>query len=41
MGASTTKLKRWVTGENDEDSAHTYERALKRVATPFVYTRKG
>ena len=39
MGGSTSKIKRWMTGSDEEVNV---ERAVKRLATatPFVYTRR-
>ncbi|XP_045619175.1 tumor suppressor candidate 2 [Procambarus clarkii] len=39
MGGSTSKLKRWMSsGVEDPEQV---ERAVKKLATPFVYTRRG
>ena len=40
MGGSTSRLKKWMSGEEYEENKETYEKAL-RLATPFVYTRRG
>ncbi|XP_047481601.1 tumor suppressor candidate 2-like [Penaeus chinensis] len=39
MGGSTSKFKRWM-GSREEDVGGC-EKAVKRLATPFVYTRRG
>ncbi|XP_068205113.1 tumor suppressor candidate 2-like [Palaemon carinicauda] len=39
MGGSTSRLKRWM--GNEEEESDGCEKAVKRLATPFVYTRRG
>ncbi|KAL7633271.1 UNVERIFIED_CONTAM: hypothetical protein RMT77_016376 [Armadillidium vulgare] len=41
MGGSTSKLKRWIGRGEDEDDQENNERAVKRLASPFIYTRQG
>lgn len=40
MGTSGTKLKRWMSGRGEDDYENN-EKAVKRKATPFIYTRQG
>ncbi|KAK8751702.1 hypothetical protein OTU49_009891 [Cherax quadricarinatus] len=39
MGGSTSKLKRWMS--NGVDGTEQCQRPVKKLATPFVYTRRG
>lgn len=41
MGGSTSKLKRWIGRGEDEEDQENSERAVKKLASPFVYTRQG
>lgn len=41
MGGSTSKLKRWMGGEENPEVIQGVEKALRRSGTPFVYTRRG
>ncbi|KAK8390036.1 hypothetical protein O3P69_012924 [Scylla paramamosain] len=42
MGSSTSKLKRWMSSGTDEvEGRESGERAVKRLASPFVYMRRG
>ncbi|XP_050698633.1 tumor suppressor candidate 2-like [Eriocheir sinensis] len=42
MGGSTSRLKRWMSsGDGEVAGMQGNERAVKRLATPFVYCRRG
>ncbi|XP_064091189.1 tumor suppressor candidate 2-like [Macrobrachium nipponense] len=39
MGGSSSRLKRWMGAEEEESDG--CQKVVKKLATPFVYTRRG